>query len=327
MEHGSADKAIKDMVTGAQEKGKAAATHADNLRDKFGSNLDGKHKGLTLDEALSANDSAKIDSQVGQALGTLANKAVGVDVMDSSQKASQQKGAVEGLREEAEKLGKGLKSAAQVLEDTAKTLSQGKLEKDVGTIEGAEKRGGYAAASFKAGVEGGAGMGAAYDNMAAMVGSDDPSKIAQTLKDRTSMTDTKRHLIEDIGAFGLDKFNKAMGTDFHSEGAAAVALMGGGAVAAEAFQLLRGQKGPIRTTVGAAKNGVVKAAESVGLIKSNPDNLGNSNNSSNGKQGDSPINQNDSTHDGTSSKNSDTIITKKRGSLRAIFPHLFLVNI
>ncbi len=287
MKHGGADKDIKDMVTGTQEKGKDAAAHADNLRDKFGNSLNGKNKGLTLNETLSANDSAKIDSQVGQALGTLANKAVGVDytdnamygemsnqqktkakldaqggvggavgvdVMDSSQKASQQKGAVEGLREEAEKLGKGLKSAAQVLEDTAKTLSQGKLEKDVGTIEGAEKRGGYAAASFKAGVENGAGMGAAYDNMAAMTGSDDPSKIAQTLKDRTSMTDTKRHLIEDIGAFGLDKFNKAMGTDFHSEGAAAVALMGGGAVAAEAFQALRGQKGPIRTVAGKAWN-------------------------------------------------------------------------
>ncbi|WP_152183572.1 hypothetical protein [Sulfurimonas indica] len=315
------------MVTSATEKGVGSATHADNLREKYGDDLEGKNKkGMTLSETMKSIDSSKLDSQEGQAAGVLANKAinpniysdnamygemsnqqktqakldaqggiggaVGIDAMEASQKASQQKGAVEGLQSEAEKIGQKVgKSAAEVMEETAGKLAAGKLEKDVGTIKGAEKRGGYEAASFKAGVEGGAGMGAAYDNMSAMIKSEDPDKVAQTLKDRTSMTDTKRHLIEDIGTFGLDKFNKAMGTDFHSEGAAAAALLGGAAVSAEAFQLLRGQKGPIRTTVGAAGKVYDKLTgkSTKGILDEGPQ-------KSNSQQTQNTVNQNDGTH-------------------------------
>jgi len=229
---------------------------------------------------------AKLDAQDG------VKAAVDIDAMEASQKASEQKGATEKKQQEAEKLaGETIgKTAADILEETAGKLAAGKLEKDVGTIKGAETRGGYEAASFKAGVEGGAGMGAAYDNMAAMVGDGSPEKVAQALKDRTSMTDTKRHLIEDIGTFGLDKFNKVMGTDFHSETAAATALLGGAAVSAEAFQLLRGQKGPIRTVGGKAWD-LFKSKNSV------PDEAGNSNGN---KQSQSSVNQNDSAHDRTS---------------------------
>jgi len=68
----------------------------------------------------------------------------------------------------------------------------------------------------------------------------------------------------------------------------------------EAFQALRGQKGPIRTVAGKAWN-LTKSKDSV------PDEPSNK---ANGKNSDGPINQNDSAHDGTSSKNSDTIITE-----------------
>ena len=172
-------------------------------------------------------------------------------------------------------------------------LATGKVSKDIGTIKGAETRGGFDVASFKSGVESGAGMGAAYDNMAALTGTSDPSKIAQTLHNRTSMTDTKRHLIEDIGTFGLDKLNKTAGTDFKSEEAAALALMGGGTAAAEIFQALRGQKGPIRKLGEKIPNPLNKR-------KTNPNNpSANHNNSDN-------LQQSYKSHDDASLKKSIT---------------------
>jgi len=80
MEHNGGKDAIKDMVTAAQEKGKASATHADNLRDRYGENLSVGYKGLSLADTMSAIDGSKLDSQAGQALGVLANKDKGVDV-------------------------------------------------------------------------------------------------------------------------------------------------------------------------------------------------------------------------------------------------------
>ncbi len=59
--------------------------------------------------------------------------------MEASQKVSQQKGAVEGLQNEAEKIGKTIgKSAAEVMEDVAKKLSAGKFASDVENIKIAE---------------------------------------------------------------------------------------------------------------------------------------------------------------------------------------------
>jgi len=90
---------------------------------------------------------------------------------------------------------------------------------------------------------------------------------------------------------GAREFNELLGTDFHSETAAATALLGGAAVSAEAFQLLRGQKGPIRTTYGKAKD----------LLSGN--NSKSDKQTMNGSQGEhnqNTVNQNDSTHDRTS---------------------------
>ena len=123
-----------------------------------------------------------------------------------------------------------------------------------------------------------------------MVGSDNPSDVAQALKNRTSMTDTKRHLIEDIGTFGLDKLNDTLGTNYESETAAATALMAGGAVAAEAFQALRGQKGPIRTTVGRLRE--VGGKLSPFREKEAPQ-------EADSHQSQNTVNQNDSTHNKT----------------------------
>jgi len=81
----SVDKAIADDITGAIEKGVGSSTHADNLRDRFGNDLKGKHdKGLSLSETMGTIDGAKLDSMVGQAMGTLANTKVGVDYADNA---------------------------------------------------------------------------------------------------------------------------------------------------------------------------------------------------------------------------------------------------
>lgn len=166
----SVDDAIADDITGAIEKGVGSSTHADNLRDKFGNDLKGKHdKGLDLAETMGAIDGAKLDSMVGQALGTLANKAVGVDYADnamygemSKQQSTKAKldaqGGVDGavgvdVMEAGIKAGMqkgGVETQAKILEDAiatgaakgAQTLSQ--AAEQVGSVQAGMQFGGSA---------------------------------------------------------------------------------------------------------------------------------------------------------------------------------------
>ena len=130
--------------------------------------IDGGVKSTTLRDSIAAIDQSKIDSMSGQAIGIKSNLdadveyaqnamygemsnqqktkaklaahggvegAVSVDVMEAGQKASQQKGAVEGLQSEAQNIGDKIgKSAAKVIEDTAKTMSSAKIATDAEAI-------------------------------------------------------------------------------------------------------------------------------------------------------------------------------------------------
>ncbi|MBU1711464.1 MAG: conjugal transfer protein TraG N-terminal domain-containing protein, partial [Proteobacteria bacterium] len=139
------EKAIKNNNKKKELNGKIEAANATiNNNDS-----------MTLSQQAEEISQSKIDSTLGQAVGIKANRAagvnlsenamygemskqqgikakidtmggvsnaVGLDVMDAGQKASQQKGAVEGLQKEAEDIGKKIgKSAAQVMQDAANT--------------------------------------------------------------------------------------------------------------------------------------------------------------------------------------------------------------
>jgi hypothetical protein len=139
---------------------------------------EGMH-GKTLADVDRSIDKSKIETKVGQSVGIDENKAAGVsysdnamygemsnqqktkakldaqggvagavniDTMDSAQKAAQQKGAVEGLQSEAEKIGQKIgKEAGKVMEDTAKALSMGKMSADFNSVDRAGSPDEYAA--------------------------------------------------------------------------------------------------------------------------------------------------------------------------------------
>jgi len=87
------------------------------------------------------------------------DKAIALDVTDASQKASQQKGAVEGLQKEAQNIGDKIgKSAAQVLEDTAKALAMGKMGKDFNSIDSAGGKPSFVKGQEQQGITAGAAM-------------------------------------------------------------------------------------------------------------------------------------------------------------------------
>jgi hypothetical protein len=129
-----------------------------------------ENEGLSLSNVLKTIDKSKLDSAEGQALGIKANmstanpvsyavnamygemsqqqstaakiatqggvdSAVSTDVTEAGQKAAAQKGAVEGLQSEADKIGEKIgKSAASVMEETAKTMARGKIASDTASI-------------------------------------------------------------------------------------------------------------------------------------------------------------------------------------------------
>jgi hypothetical protein len=134
MQHGGVDGAINDMVTGAIEKGVQSSEHAQNMRESYGNDLKGSFQGLSLRETVGEIDQAKIDSQSGQAKGTIENmeknpniyaqnaeyselskqqstdakiaaqggidKAVNTDIADAQIKAKQQQAGLTGSMEE-----------------------------------------------------------------------------------------------------------------------------------------------------------------------------------------------------------------------------------
>jgi hypothetical protein len=185
----------------------SSSAHASNLREKFGKNLNDKHKGLTLAETLGTIDDAKIDSQVGQALGTMANKAVGVDytdnamygemsnqqktkakldaqggvggavgidVLDSSIKAKTQKDVLDeqlknsGALKGLDDSAKNIEKAADKLAQTAGAMAGGKTASDISAIDSIG-RDKYIEQSKKSGVESAAKMGAQFDNAKAVL--------------------------------------------------------------------------------------------------------------------------------------------------------------
>ncbi len=170
------DDAIKDDITGATEKGIGSATHADNLREKYGSSLKGENgKGMTLSETMSAIDMSKLDSQEGQAAGVVANKginpdmysdnadyseqskqqstqakldaqdgiggAVGIDVTEASIKAGTQKGNVEESSKILENAIKnGAAEGAKTLSDAAAKIAEVQTGMQMGSTAGLMKK-------------------------------------------------------------------------------------------------------------------------------------------------------------------------------------------
>lgn len=162
---------------------------------------------------------AKISTQGGVA------NAVAIDALESSQKASQQKGAVSGLEQEAEKIGEKIgKSAAGVIEGIARDMSGGKLQKDHGAIFGAGGSAGYMAQSYKSGIEGGAKLGTGFESAhaaASMAGLDTSDRgVATFMHNSERAKETRRDAFDNLAAAVMGKTGMGAGT--------ADAIMGAG---------------------------------------------------------------------------------------------------
>ena len=152
--------AVANDVVGAIEKGKQNKAHADNMTMRYGDDLEGSTvNGLSLDETMTANDLAKIDSQSGQAKGTIENmeknpniyaqnaqysemskqqstdakiaaqggidKAVNTDVADAQIKAKQQQAGLTGSMEEFLQSKAGGGHSAQSSKEMAQAIIDG----------------------------------------------------------------------------------------------------------------------------------------------------------------------------------------------------------
>jgi len=162
---------------------------------------------------------AKISTQGGVA------NAVAIDTLESSQKASQQSGAVSGLEQEAEKIGDKIgKSAAGVIESIARDMSGGKLQKDHGAIFGAGGGAGYMAQSYKSGIEGGAKLGTGFESAhaaAGMAGLDTSDRgVATFMHNSERAKETRRDAFDNLAAAVMGKMGMSATT--------ADAIMGAG---------------------------------------------------------------------------------------------------
>lgn len=159
---------IKELSMSDASKQDIAEIDKLNEQNKTLNSTLSNNDSMTLSQQAQEISQSKIDSTLGQAVAIDANRvagvnyaenamygemskqqstqaklaaqggvdsAVGIDVMEAGQKASAQKGAVEGLQSEAQKIGEDIgKSAAKVMEDTAKTMASAKIATDATTI-------------------------------------------------------------------------------------------------------------------------------------------------------------------------------------------------
>jgi O6-methylguanine-DNA--protein-cysteine methyltransferase len=113
-----------------QTKIESAVGQAMGIEQNMNKGVNYAENAMYSEESKQQSTKAKLDTQGG------VDSAVGIDVTEASQKASQQKGAVEGLQSEAKKIGEEIgKSAAQVMKDTARSLASGKIASDYNTVD------------------------------------------------------------------------------------------------------------------------------------------------------------------------------------------------
>jgi len=90
------------------------------------------------------------------------------------------------------------------LEETAITLAAGKLESDVGKIDGANANGGFAEESYKAGVISGAKMGTEYESTQNIAGDKSPEGVAKFKHGSERFQQTRKDAIDNTLQKGVE---------------------------------------------------------------------------------------------------------------------------